>query len=515
MYKKVDPDQLYLDDFKTQFYGKLRKDNRWVKMAALIPWDDIEEMYSKNFVEGLGAEAINARIAFGALLIKENENLTDESTVAYIMENPYMQYFLGLHEFTDKPLFDASMMTHFRKRFSSEMINQINRTMFEPEVEKQMTPDKGSSDDDDQPPSEPPTSGTDTADTPKPTPANRGTLMLDATAAPADIRYPSDLSLLNEAREDLEQMIDELWEKGERKGHKTGYNRKKARNRYLALAKQKKPRYAKTRKEIGLQLSHIKSNLTSIDTLLSAAGPETLPPRRMNRLFTIRKVYEQQKGMYDDKRHSCDDRIVNLRQPHIRPLVRGKSGKPFEFGQKINAAVISGYTFINRQSYDNFNEGITLIDSVEAYKLRYGFYPETVLADKAYRNRKNLAYCKEHGIRLSGPRLGRPKKHPSKDETALAIQDNKRRNTIEGKFGVARRRYGLGLIMSYLPQTGLTEAAIQILCMNVSVRMRELTFFIFQFSRGFVFKLSLGILPLQWCFLSSFNSHLGSEQFFQ
>ena len=77
-----------------------------------------------------GAAALNARIAFGAIYIKENENLTDERTVAYIAENPYMQYFLGLHEYTDQPLFDSSMMVHFRKRFPAARIEEINKRMF-------------------------------------------------------------------------------------------------------------------------------------------------------------------------------------------------------------------------------------------------------------------------------------------------------------------------------------------------------------------------------------------------
>ena len=440
MYKKADPTQIYLDDFKTQFYGKLRKDNRWIKIAELMPWVEIEERYAKNFTEKTGVEAINARIAFGALFIKENENLTDESTVMYIMENPYMQYFLGLSEFTEKPLFDASMMTHFRKRFPADIINQLNKMVFEPEAEKRILEEKEDDNNrpptDNAPPTEPPSGeGSDIQNQgQEPTFFNKGELILDATAAPADIRYPNDLSLLNESRENLEQMIDELWKYGDRKGHKTAYNRRKARNGYLAIAKQKKPRRAKMRNEISLQLSYIKRNLDAVTALLLEAGKYALPARKMMRLSTIKKVYEQQQKMHDEKINRCDDRIVSLRQPHIRTIIRGKSGRQYEFGQKIDVSVINGYTFINRQRYDNFNEGITLIKGVEAYKARYGYYPKAVLADKIYRNRENLSYCKKHGIRLSGPRLGRPKINPSKADKLEMVQDNKKRNMVEGKF---------------------------------------------------------------------------------
>jgi hypothetical protein len=156
-------------------------------------------------------------------------------------------------------------------------------------------------------------------------------------------------------------------------------------------------------------------------------------------------------------------------------MVRGKSGREFEFGQKISASVIEGYTFLDRQSYDNFNEGIRLKQSVEQYKKRYGYYPEAVLADKIYRNRENLAYCKALGIRLSGHKLGRPKNNPDKSEKQQAAQDNNDRNIVEGRFGTAKRRYGLDLIMAYLPETGLTEASMKILFMNISLKVKAMS----------------------------------------
>lgn len=185
MYRKRDREQLTLDDFILPFGGRLKEDNRWVKLSRMIPWDYVEDIYAKSMCPDNGARAMSARIAFGALYIKENENLTDERTVLYIAENPYMQYFLGLHEYSDTPLFDASMMVHFRKRFPADTIEAINKRMF-------VEPQQKRSDDDGPPP-------------------NNGKLVLDATCGPADIRYPNDLSLLNEARENTEAIIETIW----------------------------------------------------------------------------------------------------------------------------------------------------------------------------------------------------------------------------------------------------------------------------------------------------------------
>ena len=77
MYKKVDRDQQTLDDFMLPFGGKLRADNRWVKMARMMPWDYIEDIYVESMSQENGAKAFSARIAFGSIYIKEHEKLTD------------------------------------------------------------------------------------------------------------------------------------------------------------------------------------------------------------------------------------------------------------------------------------------------------------------------------------------------------------------------------------------------------------------------------------------------------
>lgn len=450
MYRKRDREQLTLDDFILPFGGKLKEDNRWVKLSRMIPWDYVEDLYAKSMCPDNGARAMSARIAFGALYIKENENLTDERTVLYIAENPYMQYFLGLHEYNDTPLFDASMMVHFRKRFPADVIEAINKRMF-------IEPQQKRSDD-------------------NPPPPNNGKLVLDATCAPADIRYPNDLSLLNEARENTEAIIEALWFRAERKGHMTRYNRKKARKAYLRIAKQKKPRVSQTRTAIKKQLTCLRLNIEDIGSLLLETGLSVLTEAQMERIMVVCELFRQQQAMFVGRSHQCDHRIVSLRQPHVRPMVRGKAGRPFEFGQKLALSVVNGYTFIERQSFESFHEGVTLIESVERYRGLYGCYPQVVQADQIYRNRKNLTYCKEHGIRLSGPKLGRPTREADRDRTVEAA-DHRERIIIESRNGIAKRRFGLDLIMAVLPETALTEGALQVLCMNARIRLLWRLFF--------------------------------------
>ena len=192
---------------------------------------------------------------------------------------------------------------------------------------------------------------------------------------------------------------------------------------------------------------------------LGLEAPDVLKPKQKQMLETIRKVAEQQEEMLQSGRRTVENRIVSIRQPHVRPIVRGKARSPVEFGQKLEFSVIDGYTFIDVQSFDNFHEGTTLIESVEKYKGRYGVYPEAVSADEAFRNRENLAYCKKHNIRLSGPRLGRPKASENAANKEQIYQDSCERNMVESRNGIGKRRYGLDLIMATLSCTAMTEAA--------------------------------------------------------
>ena len=222
---------------------------------------------------------------------------------------------------------------------------------------------------------------------------NKGTLILDATAAPADIRYPTDLSLLNECREDTEKIIDCIWEKTERKGHKTAYSRKKARRGYLRIAKQRKPRKKQVRQAVREQLECVEKNVESLRKMLPLADLEDY--LRYIYLFeTICNIAKQQRQHYDNPSEPIPNRIVSVSQPHVRPIVRGKARSEVEFGQKLGLLIVNGFTFIETQSWNNLAEGNTLKASAEKFRKRHGVYPEAILADKTYRNRENLSFCK-------------------------------------------------------------------------------------------------------------------------
>ena len=178
-------------------------------------------------------------------------------------------------------------------------------------------------------------------------------------------------------------------------------------------------------------------------------------------------MYEQQEYMYRNKVHSVKNRIVSISQPYIRPIVRGKAKSPTEFGAKLDMSIDeNGFARLEKLSFDAYNEQDVLISAIKKYKMRTGHYPERILVDQIYRNRTNLAYCKQHGIRISGPALGRPKKL-SLEEKMQAYNDSVDRIEVERGFSLAKRCYGLGLIRTKLDITPRSSIALSIIAMNV------------------------------------------------
>ncbi len=226
------------------------------------------------------------------------------------------------------------------------------------------------------------------------------------------------------------------------------------------------------RKAIGKQLRFVARDLRIIAKLRNEVGLSALSVRQYRQLLVIHELYRQQEEMYRRRMRRINDRVVSISQPHVRPIVRGKVRANVEFGAKVAISVVDGYARLERLNWDSFHEGHTLQAAVEAYRERYGYYPEAVLADKAYRNRENLRYCKERGIRLSGPPLGRPSKTEQVEQRKIERQDAVERNAVEGKFGEGKRLYGLGLIRAHLQATSETVVAMQLLVLNLERRLR-------------------------------------------
>jgi len=446
----ISPKQLGLEGFESPFTKFLDSENRWVVLGKQIPWDDLVSIYNKQMNVDFGRPGLNPRVAIGSMIIKHLCDLSDRDTILYIQENVYAQYFLGYPGFRTEGAFDPSLFPEIRSRLGMDGVQAMNDVIAR--LAGIIKDNKAEEKED------PPAPAIEEKDNNQE--ENKGRVLYDATACPQDIAYPTDLGLLNDAREKSEALIDILYDQEKHRNKPRTY-RKKARKLFLNISKKKVKHKKAVRKAIGQQLRFLRRNLSHIDLLLDTYSTIPLCKKDHKYLLVIATLYQQQKQMYEERKHSVQDRIVSIHQPHVRPMVRGKSRANTEFGSKINVSLVDGFAFLDELSWDAFNEGTHLTTYIEQYRKRFGYYPKEVLTDQIYCNRQNRKYLTDKGIRLLAKPLGRP---PAVKQNHVSPGE---RNPIEGKFGQAKTAYGMDKIRARLKQTSQTWVAMILLVVNL------------------------------------------------
>ena len=448
--------QTKIEEFGNLYQMKLNKTNRWIQLGYHLPWDKLVQIYEKHFSEK-GSVAINPRIVIGSLIIKHKMNLSDEATVQIIEENPYMQFFLGLDEFSAYPLFTPTLFVDWRKKFGNETFNKFTdvliKVCFADRIEEVKVTSSSTDDD---------------ASSKIP---NKGKLKLDATVADQYITYPNDLGLLNEAREKTEAIIDELF--GLLRDvltTKPRTYRKVARKKYLAESKKRQKNKKTLRSAIRYMLNCLDRNIRSIHEMLDIFETQEqacpLNDKQMRQLWIIHTLNEQQRQMYQDQSNRCDHRIVSISQPHVRPIVRGKAGKKVEFGAKLGLALMDGFVKAQTLKWEAYNESADLIPHAKAYKELYGYYPELIQVDKIYGTDKNRKWCKQHNIRMTVVAKGKPKTLTNYEKRKNR-EELKERNHIEGKIGQAKQGYKLNSVKAKLSDTSNSWIGITLFITNL------------------------------------------------
>ena len=420
--------QLKIEEFGNLYQMELDPSNRWIQLAAHFPWDECAKIYSRHFPDS-GRTAIDPRIVIGSPIIKHKLGLSDGETVRTIGENPYMQFFLGLREFSTAQIFSPSLFVEWRKRLGKDTFNGFADVL--------TTICHGGA----QP-------ARDTEAMP-----NKGKLKLDATVADQNIAYPNDLGLLNKAGERTEAIIDFLFEHlRERLKVKPRTYREIAHKKYLYESKKRQANKKTLRSAIRYHLNCLDRNVRSINRMLDMLEGIPLPHKMLRDFWVVQTVNAQQREMYANKTNRCDDRIVSISQPYVRPIVRGKAGRKVEFGTKMGLALANGFAKAQTLGWDAYNESADLVPHAESYRQLYGHYPELIQADKIYATNANRTWCRERGIRMTvAPKGKRPK------ETVYEKRKRKKefneRNHIEGRFGQAKQGYGLNNIKAKLGNT--------------------------------------------------------------
>ena len=282
------------------------------------------------------------------------------------------------------------------------------------------------------------------------------TMYTDATCYESEMRYPTDPRLLWEGIEKSYTIMCEFSSRLKLHRPRTKYLDVQKAN--LAYRKQRRRSKSQTRKIIrrlldllGKLLKEIRRMEREID-----GAVKLLTDREKGDLDIIIKMYRQQKNHFRSKdcRESIKDRIVSINKPYVRPIVRGKEVKSVEFGAKVNNILVDGISFIEKLSFNAFNEGTRLVHCLKMHKRLFGVEAKKVGGDTGYAGTENRDYCKANGIQTSFVKRGRPFSEEKKEKDLVRRELARVRATaMEGSFGTQKEHYDLKRVKARTKQT--------------------------------------------------------------
>lgn len=443
MYRLSEPDENQLEIFEQSlpFEGRLNRKNRWIQLAGLVNWRELEAVYAKTFSQ-TGRPGVRARYVIGSLIIKHILGCSDEEVCLHISENPYMQFFVGFSRYRYDVPYDPSTLTNVRKRLSKEQFDAFEKELIGMLIAKKLIHPKG--------------------------------MLTDATVFQSEITYPTDCGLLYKAQNFCVAHIKRL---GNVLGRRVRTYCRVAHKSYLEFSKKRRKTAQDVRKMHKLMLGYVRRNIGHLDALITEAKERglTIPKHVQTTFQTIKTIYDQQKQMYKNKAKSISDRIVSIHKPYVRPIVRGKTNKEVEFGAKASLRHVDGYLFADHISFDNYHEGTKLTNSIERFEQSFGKKPTYVSMDSIYGSRENRDYLKEQMIPTAVKPLGRPKKDSStKHETRWRRQKQKERSHIEGAIGNSKTNYTLELVRAKTEKTEYSWIRFALMSRNIAAAGRRI-----------------------------------------
>jgi len=236
----------------------------------------------------------------------------------------------------------------------------------------------------------------------------------------------------------------------------------------------------KTKREINLMrgklLRFLRRNVGQVEALLGGYAGELKAHEReflMTRLETVRRIYGQQTELWRTKARSVKNRIVSLHMPHIRPIVRGTTGRDVEFGAKALLSWVDGYCFLDKLGFEAYNEGEDLAGSLEKYKERFGSYPVSSTGDGIFGSRDNREHLKLVKVRGGFKALGRNAR--STENQAWYRERQKRRSSrMEGIIGLGKNKFGLDRVRYRMAGGEEMWARLGLMAMNLTTALRKM-----------------------------------------
>jgi hypothetical protein len=264
----------------------------------------------------------------------------------------------------------------------------------------------------------------------------------DATCYESDVRYLTDIKLLWEA---VDWSYPQLKSLSKQAGRRTMRTKKiKWTKRYVNYSKMRRKTKRKAR-PLTRGLLNLLKKINGALFELESLGDYSLVPSYIERRATNGIILSQQTSkFYEDINPS--NRIVSIDKPYLRPIVRGKEIKKVEFGAKGHKLQIDGISFIEYLSYDAFNEGIRLEETIYKAQQLTNTKVKIVGADAIYATSKNRKFITKRGILTDFKIIGRVGKHDKHKRQIAKMITKERASRLEGSFGTDKEYFLLNRI---------------------------------------------------------------------
>ena len=288
----------------------------------------------------------------------------------------------------------------------------------------------------------------------KPYMKNLDTMYTDATCYESEMRYPTDQKLLWEC---VEKGYDLMCKASRQLGiHRPRTKFLDVEKANLTYRKQRKHTKAQTRKitrRLLDLLGKILREMRKMDREHEAA--KLFTDREKQTIDIITKAYRQQCNHFQsgDARESIPNRIVSVSKPYVRPIVRGKETKNVEFGAKCNNILVDGISFIEKLSFNAFNEGSRLPHCIKMHRRLFGVDAKKVGGDTSYAGTANRDLCKELKIQTSFVKRGKPFKEMNEKDFVRRELARVRATAMEGSFGTQKEHYDMRRIKARRKET--------------------------------------------------------------
>lgn len=294
------------------------------------------------------------------------------------------------------------------------------------------------------------------------------TMYTDATCYESEMRYPTDAKLLWEGIEKSYKIMCDVSKRVGIHRPKTKYlDVEKANMGYVKQRKHSKSQTRRLTRRLVNLLGKILKEIRRMEGEHSDSNLLTDKEKKVIDIIT--KAYRQQKNHFEsnDPRESIPNRIVSLAKPYVRPIVRGKEVKNVEFGAKCNNILVDGISFIEKLSFNAFNEGTRLQHCIKMHKRLFGVDVKKIGGDTSYAGTANRDFCKEKDIQTSFVKRGRPSQEKKEKDFVRQELARVRATVMEGSFGTQKEHYGMRRIKAWKKETEMLYIFFGIHAANV------------------------------------------------